>query len=137
MAKVSRLADPEFAKLVADLYLAGHTREEICNLLPEPKPVVDTISVWTADPRVQVHIKAGSAARVARITRRIDREIEARITGGSIEKIDLETLLRIRKELKGKVPEAAENETATSDIWDVLDGDPELVERITKAAKGG
>lgn len=140
MARKSKLADPEFAKRVADLYIQGLTREEIALELEElygKLPHVDTISEWTGDPRVQVHIKAGSQARVARITRRIDREIEGRITGESIKKIDLETLLRIRKELKGKVQESTESEVANADIWDVLDSNPELVEQIASAAKGG
>lgn len=140
MARTSRLADVEFAKRVATLYLEGLTREEIRDSLPYEDgtfPHIDTISLWVHDPRVQVHIDAGARARTARITRRIDREIEARITGAGIGQIDLETLLRIRKELKGKVPEGSDQgaEGATSDIWDALDANPDLLDQVSAAMK--
>jgi hypothetical protein len=132
MSRRARIADPAFAKTVADLYLSGMTRAEMAD---ELDCAVDTISLWTGDPRVQVHISAGSKARVNRITRKIDQEIEGRLIGSGIKDVDLETLLRIRKELKGKAPEEADRtDAASGDIWDVLDNNPELVEQITKAA---
>lgn len=144
MARRSKLHDPEFAKKVAELYLLGLTREQIAeelfiaypDYLKNP-PVPDTISEWTGDPRVQVHITAGSKARVNRITRRIDRELEGRITGEGIKQLDTETLLRIRKELLGKVPADKENEdNALPDLWDIIDSNPEVGEALSKALGG-
>ncbi len=136
----SKLSNPEFAKKVAELYLAGLTREQIANeLAPEnggTAPHEDTISTWTQDPRVQIHIKAGAAARVHRITRRIDKELEGRIMGSHIDQMDTETLLRIRKELLGKIPADKENaDAAMPDLWDVMDSNPEVAEALAAAIK--
>jgi len=144
VARRSKLHNPDFAKKIAELYLAGLTREDIAQALFEEfpdhinqPPNLDTISHWTADPRVQVHITAGAKARVNRITRRIDRELEGRITGEGIKKLDTETLLRIRKELLGKVPADKENDdNALPDLWDIIDSNPEVGEALSKALGG-
>lgn len=137
--KKAKIADPEFAKRVAELYLAGLTREQISNELSEPDgPPIhrDTISDWTQDPRVQVHISAGSRARENRIKRRIDKEIEGRITGGNLDKIPIEVLLKIRKELGGTTKAQDEDANAgAADAWDMLDANPELAEEIVRATR--
>lgn len=139
MPRKSAISDPEFAKRVAELYLAGMTRDAISE---ELSPTVghkihpDTISDWTGDPRVQVHISAGSKARENRIKRRIDKEIEGRITGGNLDKIPIETLLKIRKELGGTTKAEDEDSNAgAADAWDILDANPELAEELVKATR--
>jgi hypothetical protein len=128
----SRLTDPEFAKQVAEAYLEGWDRATMAEHF---ECHIDTISGWTQDPRVQVHITSGAKARENRIRRVIDREIEGRLTGAAIEKIPLDLLLKLRKELSGRGGKADEDETgaASVDAWDALDKNPELARQLNES----
>lgn len=92
-AKPGRLANPEFAKAVAEAYVDGMSRSEMAQLFD---CCPDTITNWVRDPRVQAHSVKMAQDRVTRITRRIDSEIELRLQ--NTKNIDTEVLLKIRKE---------------------------------------
>lgn len=98
MGRVSRLNDTNFAKEVAALYVEGKTRREMADHF---NVHVDTITDWTQDIRVKAHAAKMSQERVNRITRRIDATIEGRLQ--EADKLDTETLLKIRKEFRDQV----------------------------------
>lgn len=93
----------------------------------------DTITDWTQDARVQVHIASGSRARELRIKRRIDAEIEARILGSRIEEMPIDLLIKLRKEMLGGVKGADTDagDSASADIWSILDRDPKILEDLS------
>src|SRR4051812_4726806 len=93
MGRISKLANPEFSKAVAEAYINGCSREEMGEMFGVHK---DTITDWTRDPRVQGHAARFAQERVNRITRRIDSEIEGRLLDA--EEMETEVLLKIRKE---------------------------------------
>lgn len=109
MARISKLANPEFAKAVAEAYVVGMTREEMADEFGCHK---DTITIWNRDPRVQAHVSRLAQERVNRITRKVDKEIEARLQDA--EDMDTDTLLKIRKEFLHNVIKGAEGSGANS-----------------------
>lgn len=134
MGRVSKLANPEFAKAVAEAYMNGSSRAEMAEMFGAHK---DTITDWTRDPRVQAHAATLGQERVNRITRRIDSEIESRLLDA--DEMDTELLLKIRKEFMertGKVGQTNTNEAGTmSDMIDVLEANPDLAAQLKGSFK--
>lgn len=134
MARVSKLANPEFAKAVAEAYVNGSSRPEMAEMFGVHK---DTISDWTRDPRVQAHAAGFAQERATRITRRIDSEIETRLADA--EDMDTELLLKIRKEFmerSGKIELGNKGDAATmSEMIDVLEANPDLAGQLKAAYK--
>lgn len=93
----SPLADPEFAKSVAQAFVDGHSRAEMCEIFDVKDP--NTISRWRRDSRVKVHTLPLAEDRVIQISRKIDSTIEARLQ--HTEKLSIKELLDIRKEFLG------------------------------------
>lgn len=130
MARPNSLADPEFAKLVAEVYVSGCSREEAARKLDCGK---DTMRVWVKDPRVRAHIRRMAQERVDRISRRIDGEIEARLA--HVSDWELDELLKVRKEyldrpLKLAQDGGANEAGATNEIAEAMDQDPELATEL-------
>lgn len=132
----NNLNDPEFAKLVAELYIQGASRPEMAdtfNVTPR------TISTWTRDPRVQAHARTMAVERVQRITRKIDGEMEARLAG--VEDWDTEVLLKVRKEyieraLKIGAGDNMDSASATNEIAEAMDESPDFAEQLLELLKG-
>ncbi len=95
----TRIDDPEFAEQVAEAYICGASRLEMADVFGVCK---DTVTNWIHDPRVKAYTSKLAEERVARLTRKVDSEIEARLTSDKIKTIDDDTLLRFRKELLEK-----------------------------------
>jgi transcriptional regulator with XRE-family HTH domain len=91
------LDDPDQLRLFAECIAAGLSAKEIVELLH-----ISTKSVarYRKDQRVIAACMKIIEARVVRITRRIDTEIERRLDEEAAD-IDTDTLLRIRKEYLG------------------------------------
>jgi transposase len=135
MARVSKLANPEFAKAVAEAYINGDSRAEMAELFGAHK---DTITDWTRDPRVQAHAARLAQERVLRITRKIDTEIETRVADA--DEMDTELLLKIRKEfldrsLKIDLANAKDDPGTMSDMIDALEANPELAQQLKESFK--
>jgi hypothetical protein len=92
------LADPERLRLAAELFAAGATREEMSEALGIS---VWTVTQWRKDARVKAAVSRIAEDRVLRITSKIDSAIMGRLS--HIEKLDIDTLLKIRKEFLGGV----------------------------------
>lgn len=136
MARISKLANPEFAKAVAEAYINGMSRAEMAEIFGAHK---DTITDWTRDPRVQAHAAHLAQERVLRITRKIDSEIEHRVEDA--DDMDTELLLKIRKEfldrsLKIDLNNAKDDAGTMSDMIDALEANPELASQLKSSFTG-
>lgn len=131
----SRLKDPEFCKLVAELYIRGVNKDEMAEEFDcDPQ----TISRWVRDPRVQAHATRMTAERINRITRRIDSEMEARLAGAKNWKID--ELIKVRTEyLKHSIKATGGNvNTAdtTAELSEAMDQSPDLAAALQALIEG-
>lgn len=136
MARISKLANPEFAKAVAEAYINGVSRDEMAVMFGAHK---DTITAWCRDPRVQNHAARMAQDRVTRITRRIDAEIEGRLA--HVGSMDVELLLKVRKEYLDRALKidlgAAQNHSETvSETIQALEDDPELADALRELLSG-
>jgi hypothetical protein len=137
MARISKLANPDFAKAVAEAYVNGMSREEMADEFACHK---DTITIWTRDPRVQAHVSRLAQERVNRITRKIDKEIEGRLQDA--EEMDTEVLLKIRKEFLGNVIKPIEGAGAdraetVSETIKAVEESPDLADALQQLLLGG
>ncbi len=133
MARTSRLdTRPGLIEQVAEMAMMGLTNQEIADTVGE-NTHKDTIRAWKKDERVQA---AMSTMRQESINR-IDSKIVSRLQGiidtpGELEKLDIDTLLKIRKEL---LPPAAQRVTvsrgvdeaaALTELYQLLNERPEV-----------
>lgn len=136
MARISRLANPEFAKAVGEAYADGCSRTEMSEMFGAH---VDTITDWTRDPRVQSHAARFAQERVNQITRISDREILNRL--GRVEDMDTELVLKIRKEfleraLKIDLGKDGQQAETINEVVQNLEDDPELARQLQEWAAG-
>jgi transposase len=131
----SRLNDAEFCQLVAEAYTSGMSSEAMAEELDCHR---DTVYQWIKDPRVQIYITRLTRERVNRITRKVDSEIEGRLSHVSNMKID--ELLKIRKEYlertmktQGEVDSAA----TTNEVAEAMDQNPDLAEALRALVEQG
>lgn len=134
MPKESKLANPDFAKAVAEAYISGMSRKEMAEELGAH---VDTITIWCQDPRVQAHAGKMALERVNRITRRIDGEVENRLQ--DVGEWELDELLKVRKEfldrsLKIDLTNAHSTADTTNEILEAMDESPEFAEKLIALA---
>lgn len=133
---------PDLAVIVAEHYVAGDSNEQIAHALNAADSTLnvhkDTITDYRRIPDVAAMIERLSKERIARLTRKIDGKLEARLDGD--DKIDTETLLKIRKELLGGVRKIEFKDTsesgkksATEKMWDEADKDPDSAARMMAA----
>lgn len=128
----SPLADPEFAKSVAQAFVDGHSRAEMCEIFDVKDP--NTISRWRRDSRVKVHTLPLAEDRVIQISRKIDSTIEARLQ--HTEKLSIKELLDIRKEFLGGALRA-QTEKADDEVVGqaqaLIDDNPDAVRNFLDA----
>lgn len=124
------LADAEYAKQVAALFVAGTSRKEMAETLGVGE---DTIGRWRRDPRVKAHAMKMVEDRVIAITRRVDSAIEARLAHA--EKLSIKDLLDIRKEFLGgslrQQTERADEDTVSQGLA-ALEANPDLIEQLSE-----
>lgn len=134
MPKESKLANADFAKAVAEAYISGMSRQEMADTFECHK---DTITIWCQDPRVQAHAGRLALERVNRITRRIDGEMEQRLS--DVGDWELDELLKVRKEyldrsLKIDMSSAGSVADTTNEILEAMDESPEFAEKLLELA---
>ena len=124
------LSDPEYANAVAEAFVAGCSREEMCDMF---NVSLSTISRYRRDHRVKVLALKKIEDRVLRITRRTDSIIEERLRNA--KDIDTDTLLRIRKEYLGGAlrtqTEKADSETI-NEASSEIENNPSLIDDLQK-----
>lgn len=139
MARISRLANPEFAKAVGEAYADGCSRSEMAEMFGAH---VDTITDWCQDPRVQKHAARFAQERVNQITRITDRELLNRLKDADDEeKMPTELLLKVRKEfldrsLKIDLGKATDQPDTINEVVQNLEENPELARQLQEWAAG-
>lgn len=138
MARISKLADPEFAREVAECYVYGASRAEMAQRF-DVHP--DTITSWKRDMRVRTVAKGLHEDRILEMTRKIDHEMQSRLNSQRIKEMDDETLLKFRKELVGdkktiELSGSLDTSSAQNDLWKMLDDDADLAQKLTMLMGG-
>lgn len=128
MARPNPLADPEFAKQVAELFAAGASRAEMCELLGVKDR--DTITRWRRDPRVKAFALKIIEDRILQVTRKVDGVIAERLEHA--EEMTIQELIMIRKEFLGG---ALRQQTEKADEETVAEGQRWLEENPDGAAQ--
>lgn len=125
------LAEPQFAKAVAEAFVSGASRQDMCDLFNVKDK--DTITRWRRDPRVKAVALKLVEDRVLQITRRVDAAIEGRLEYA--EKMSVRELLDIRKEFLGGAlrtqTEKADEATVTQ-AMEAMESNPDLADEIAK-----
>lgn len=129
------LADPEFAKAVAQAFVDGNTRPQMCEMFGVSSQ--DTITRWRRDARVKAHALKLIEDRVLMVTRRVDGAIAQRLE--SCGDLTVKELLAIRKEFLGGAlrsqTERADEETINeAQSW--LEENPERAEELSRLLSG-
>lgn len=130
------LADPEFAKQVAEMFAAGASRRDMCETFGIRDPA--TITRWRRDPRVKVHALKIIEDRVLQITRKVDGHIAERLEHAS--DMTVNELIMIRKEfLGGALRSQTENVDADTineaQAW--LEANPAAAEQLEQLLTTG
>lgn len=135
MSRPNPLADPAFAKKVAEAFVAGLSRQEIADLFKVKD--LDTITRWRRDARVKAIAFKLIEDRVLQVTRRVDATIAARLE--SAENLTTKELLEIRKEyLGGKLREQHEkaDDETVHDAMDFLTNNPDAAAELERIMAG-
>lgn len=131
-----RLDDPEFAKEVAQAFVDGYSRTDMCEMFDVKDP--STITRWRRDPRVKAISMKLVEDRVVQISRKVDSQIEARLANA--ENMSLKELLSIRKEfLGGSLREQTEkaDDKAVNEAMKAVENNPDLVKELEKMLTDG
>lgn len=130
------LADPEKAKLVAELFVAGCTRQEIADHPAVNVKDLDTITRWRRDPRVKTIASRLIEDRVLEVHRKVDSVIAQRLQDA--EELTVKELLDIRKEFVGgkfrREVEGADEDTV-SEAMEAIENNPNFVEELAELFK--
>lgn len=135
MGRPHALADPDFAHDVAAAFVAGHTREEMCDLFGVSDP--KTITRWRRDPRVQLPARRMLQDRILEITRKTDAIISQRLQNP--EDLTTREILDIRKEFTGdKLRESMDpvDEDTVNEAQNFFDSNPDAAEQLRALLTG-
>lgn len=135
MARPNPLADPEFAKAVAEAFADGCSRAQMCEMFGVRDR--DTITRWRRDPRVKAFVLKLIEDRVMQVTRKVDGVIAARLEHA--ENMSITELLAIRKEfLGGALRAQTENadEATVAEAQQFLEANPDAMEQLEAMLKG-
>lgn len=129
------LNDPEFAKLVAQAFVDGNSRREMCEMFGVEDP--DTITRWRRDPRVKVYALKLIEDRVLQVTRKVDGVIAARLENA--QELTVNELLAIRKEFLGGALRAQHekaDEATVNEAMEALEANPDLMQQLDDLLSG-
>lgn len=131
MSRPNPLADPEFAKLVAEAFVDGLSRQQMCDTFGVKDR--DTITRWRRDARVKAIASKLIEDRVLQVTRKVDGEISARLENAG--NLTVKELIDIRREFLGgqfrKQVEGADAETV-AEAMDVLENTPNFMDELER-----
>jgi hypothetical protein len=129
------LADPDFAKAVAQAFVDGCSRAQMCELFGLKDH--DTITRWRRDPRVKVYALKLIEDRVLQVTRRVDAVIANRLE--QAENMTIQELVMVRKEFLGGALRAKTesiDEGTIAEMTELLEKNPEGADIITGILNG-
>lgn len=135
MARPNPLADPEFAQRVAEAFVAGLSRQQMCDLFEVRDR--DTITRWRRDARVKAIAMKLIEDRVLQVTRKVDAVIAERLENAA--EMTTKELLAIRSEFLGGAlraqTEKADDETVNEAMtW--LDEHPKEAAELERILSG-
>lgn len=129
MARPNPLADPDFAKQVAQAFVDGNSRQDMCDMFGVKDP--DTITRWRRDPRVKSYALKLIEDRVLQVTRKVDGVIAERLERAS--ELTITELLAIRKEFLGGALRAQTekaDENTVNEAYEWLERNPEAADAL-------
>jgi hypothetical protein len=135
MPRPNPLADPEYARQVAEAFASGASRADMCDLFGVKDP--DTITRWRRDPRVKAYALKIIEDRVLQVTRKVDGVIAARLE--QAEDMTVQELIMIRKEFLGGALRAQTekaDEATISEMQEFLESNPDAMEHIDELLSG-
>lgn len=135
MARPNALADPSFAKSVAEAFAAGLSRAEMCELFNVKDK--DTITRWRRDPRVKVPALKLIEDRILQVTRKVDSVIAERLQHAG--EMSVAELLAIRKEFLGGALRAQTEKADDATIGEAMDffeKNPDAMEQLEALLSG-
>lgn len=127
MGRPNPLADPDFAKAVAQAFVDGNSRTDMCEMFGVKDP--DTITRWRRDPRVKGYALKLIEDRVLQVTRKVDGVIAQRLDNAS--DMTVQELIMIRKEFLGG---ALRQQTENADQATVSEGQRWIEDHPDEAA---
>ena len=135
MARPNPLADPTFAKEVAEAFVGGLSRREMADIFAVKD--LDTITRWRRDPRVKAHALKLIEDRILQVTRRVDAVISQRLENA--EDMTIPELVLIRKEFLGgalrQQTEKADSDTINeAQAW--LESNPDAADQLERILSG-
>lgn len=135
MPRPNPLADPAFAKEVAEAFVGGLSRREMADIFGVRD--LDTITRWRRDPRVKAHALKLIEDRILQVTRRVDAVISQRLE--EAENMSIQELVLIRKEFLGgalrQQTEKADSDTINeAQAW--LESNPEAADQLERILSG-
>ena len=123
------LNDPDFAKMVAQAFVDGNSRQQMADLFGVKD--LETITRWRRDPRVKGHALKLVEDRVLEVTRKVDAKI-ANILSNK-DDLTVAELLAIRKEFLGGAlrmqTEKADDEVI-GETQDWIENNPEKLDEL-------
>ncbi len=135
MARPNPLADPDFAKQVAEAFAAGASRADMCEMFGVKDP--DTITRWRRDARVKAYALKLIEDRVLQVTRKVDGVIAGRLEHA--ENMTIQELIMIRKEFLGGALRAQTekaDEATVAEAQDWLEANPEAADELDRILAG-
>lgn len=135
MARPNPLADPAFAKEVAEAFAAGLSRQDMCDMFGVKDR--DTITRWRRDPRVKAYALKIIEDRVLQVTRKVDGVIAERLEHAS--DMTVMELLAIRKEFLGGALRAQTekaDDATVAEAMQALENNPDLMEQLDELLAG-
>jgi hypothetical protein len=124
----SYLSDPDNLKLVAELFAAGASREDMCEQCGVSDP--GTITRWRKDARVKAEVRKIINDRILRISARTDSVIEGRLAQAA--DMTIQELIQIRKEYGGSALARtdASDDAIMNEALEALENDPGLLDDL-------
>jgi hypothetical protein len=134
---------PDLRVVVAEMFTDGSSNQEIADKINSTVPNLDrpvsreTIPTYRRHPDVEALIAKRRRERINLITSKIDSKIEGWLNNAKIHH-DIETLLKIRKELMPERTREREDGDMSEDrlveeMFDKAYEDPEFAERMKEA----
>lgn len=126
--------EPELRKVVAEAYVNGATNAEIAELLQRGVHA-DTITDYKRHPAVRAIALRLTEERHLQITSKIDNALMGRLNS-HIDKIDIETLLKIRKEVlpeRIEIKDTTNRQAVVEELLKLSDSDPAAAKLLMEA----
>lgn len=135
---------PDLRVIVAEKFVTGCSNQEIADAINAAVPNLDrpvnreTIPAYRRHPDVEAMIARRRRERINLITSKIDSKIESWLNNAKVNH-DIETLLKIRKELmpermKDRGDDTMDEDRLVEEMFDRAYEDPEFAARMQDAA---